>query len=361
MVSSQKSGADLKTTALVLGAFLAFSCCLLLVCGAAVAAYFLAAPRQPDAAPVESPSGSALPTETPAADCSELMSNIIREALGGSVYGPAGTGGSEDREPDDYYLVYYNVSGDEISDPSFETVPDEFLDEQDDTAAQESAWQFFSGLIPLEDRSMVGEYVIFSDGPRNRLAAVEQTRDDPAQWALEVDIADVENRYELAFTLAHEYGHLLTLSPSQVPPDQELFDHPNSRRLYEQKDAACTTYFTGEGCSLPDSYINTFFERYWAGFYDEWRLIDELSDQDDQSEYYDQLFAFYKAHEDQFIDDYAATNAAEDLAETFAYFVFAPVPGGDTIADEKVRFFRDYPELAALRERIRRNTCATMQ
>jgi hypothetical protein len=297
----------------------------------------------------------------PLADCPDLMARIIDDAIHGSVYGPAEGGGRDEQEPEDYYLVYYDVSGDEIVDPSLETVPADFLDEQNDVAAQESTWQFFASLVPLEDRSMVGEYVIFSDGPRNRLAAVEQSRDDPAQWAVEVDIADVEDQYELAFTLAHEFGHLVTLGAAQVPPDRELFDHPNSRRLYDEKDAACSTYFTGEGCSLPDSYINTFFERYWSGIYDEWRPIDELSDQEDQDEYYDQLYAFYRAHEDQFLDDYAATNAAEDMAETFAYFVFAPVPTGETIADEKVRFFNEYPELAALRERIRRNTCATMQ
>lgn len=288
------------------------------------------------------------------------MGHIINQAMGGSVYAPR-EGGADDTNPDEYYLVYYNVDGDEIFDASFETVPGEYADDQNDTPGQESTWRLFSALIPLEDRRMIGEYVIFTDGPRNRLAAVEQSRDDPAQWALEVDIEDIRNRYELAFTLAHEYGHLLTLSPSQVPPDQELFDHPNSRRLYEQKAAGCSTYFPGEGCSLPDSYINAFFDRYWAPIYDEWQPIDELSDQDDQSEYYDQLYAFYESHKDQFVDDYATTNPSEDLAETFAYFIFAPPPGSDTVAEEKVQFFYDHPELAELRDRIRANVCTNLQ
>jgi hypothetical protein len=301
-----------------------------------------------------------VPSETSEAACPERMAQIISQAIGGSVYAPVEGGDPGADEPDDYYLVYYDVSGDQIGEPSYESIPDDLVNDQNDAAAQQSTWQFFSALVPLEDRRMLGEYVIFTDGPRNRLAAVEQSRDDPAQWALEVDIEDISDSDELAFTLLHEYGHLLTLGPSQVPPDQELFDRPNSRRLYEQKAAACSTYFSGEGCSLPESYLNTFFERYWAGFYEEWQRIDALSDQDDQSEYYDELYAFYKAHQDQFVDDYAATNVAEDMAETFAYFIFAPHPGGDTIVEEKVQFFYDYPELAGLRERIRANVCSTM-
>jgi len=362
MVSSQKSRVVVKTTAIVIVILLSFLCCLL-ACMAAVGAYFYLMPQErpfePQAAN-PAPSLEVIPTEMPAGACPELMAHIISQALGGSVYAPAEGGSAEGSDPQEYYLVYYDVSGDQLGNPAYESVPDDFVDDQDDSAAQESTWQFFSALVPLDDRQMVGEYVIFTDGPRNRLAAVEQTRDDPTQWALEVDIQDVQDSYELAFTLMHEYGHLLTLGPSQVPPDQELFDRPNSRRLYEQKDAACSTYFPGEGCSLPDSYINAFFDRYWAGFYEEWRRIDALSEQDDQNEYYDELYAFYEAHQDQFVDDYAATSVAEDMAETFAYFIFAPPPGGATIVEEKVQFFYDYPELAGLRERVRANVCGAV-
>ncbi|MBK9051223.1 MAG: hypothetical protein IPL78_09985 [Chloroflexi bacterium] len=49
--------------------------------------------------------------------------------------------------------------------------------------------------------------------------------------------------------------------------------------------------------------------------------------------------------------DYAATNPAEDIAETFMAFVLEPKPNGDTIAEEKVLFFYQYPELVAITRR----------
>ena len=50
--------------------------------------------------------------------------------------------------------------------------------------------------------------------------------------------------------------------------------------------------------------------------------------------------------------DYAATNPGEDIAESFTSFVMEPKPDGDTIAEEKVLFFYEYPELVQLRAEI---------
>ena len=51
--------------------------------------------------------------------------------------------------------------------------------------------------------------------------------------------------------------------------------------------------------------------------------------------------------------DYAATNPGEDIAESWTHFVINDKPSGDSIADQKVRFFYDYPELVELRDKIR--------
>jgi hypothetical protein len=204
---------------------------------------------------------------------------------------------------------------------------------------------------------MVSEYLIFTDGPGEILAAVQQSYDDPDLWAIEVDSADLGDRDALRFTLVHEFAHLLSLNASQVDPDQELFDDPFNQQLYQQKMAACPTYFPGEGCSHLDSYLNQFHERFWTGIDEEWQAIDQLSQEDNLAEYYDRLFAFYEAHEDQFVNDYAATNPSEDLAETFSYFIFAPRPAAGSIADQKVLFFYEYPELVSLRGQILLNFC----
>jgi hypothetical protein len=56
---------------------------------------------------------------------------------------------------------------------------------------------------------------------------------------------------------------------------------------------------------------------------------------------------------DQFVTDYAATNPAEDLAETFTIFVTEDRPTGDTIADQKVQLLWADADLVELRAQIR--------
>lgn len=257
-------------------------------------------------------------------------------------------------EDETTYLVTYIVSGNEIQDPYYEDVPASLQDEQDDTAAHQQIWDYFAALIPLEYRSMLAEFSIMTDGTDNILAAVAQTYDDPNLWGLEVDIADTSDYYYLSFTLVHEFAHLFTLGPDQVPPSIAIFNNPEDNDLYLQESSACTTFFPGEGCANPDSYMNAFYQEFWTGIYDEWNEINLIEDED---QYYEALDDFYYKYEDQFLTDYSVTHPAEDIAEAFGFFVFAEQPDGDTIAEQKILFFYQYPELVQLRSEILSNLC----
>jgi hypothetical protein len=160
------------------------------------------------------------------------------------------------------------------------------------------------------------------------------------------------------FTVIHEYAHLLTLNSSQVTPDVELVNDPYNLALQEAKAPACPNYFTGTGCSHPDSYMQAFYTRFWTDINDEWKAIDVLQYEDDLVPYYNALYSFYKAHQDQFVDDYSVTHPAEDIAESFTYFVFSPKPVGDSIKEQKIAFFYDYPELVQLRADILSGACS---
>jgi hypothetical protein len=48
----------------------------------------------------------------------------------------------------------------------------------------------------------------------------------------------------------------------------------------------------------------------------------------------------------------------EDIAESWAFFVLSPKPELKSIADEKILFFYEYPELVELRTQILNNICA---
>ncbi|NWF64456.1 MAG: hypothetical protein HXY38_09140 [Chloroflexi bacterium] len=253
------------------------------------------------------------------------------------------------------YLVTYRVSGNTISDPAYEDVPPDLQDEQADTAAHQALWNYFTALVPLQYRPTLAEFSIMTDGEENVLAAVAQTYEDPNRWGLEVDIADTSDYYYLSFTLVHEYAHLFTLAPDQVPPSLAIFNNPDDNDIYLDEASACLNFFPGEGCANTDSYINAFYNEFWAGIHDEWNEINLIADED---EYYDALDAFYQKYEDQFLTDYSATHPAEDIAEAFGFFIFAEQPTGNTLAEQKILFFYRYPELVQLRSEILANLCA---
>lgn len=257
--------------------------------------------------------------------------------------------------PEQNYLVTYIVSADRISAPYYEEVPAELAGLQEDITAHKEIWGYFITLIPAEERGSLAEYSIMTDGEDNILAAVAQTVNDPEQWALEVDIRDAGDRLNLTYTLIHEYAHLMTLGPGQVAPSQAIFDHPEDDAIYFEEASACPDYFPGEGCSRSDSYINAYFNAFWADIYAEWQDLNLI---DDDEAYYQALDDFYYKYEDRFLTDYASTNPEEDIAEAFTFFVLSPYPEGETIANQKILFFYKYPELVALRDRITAGICS---
>lgn len=290
------------------------------------------------------------------AACALFMDHVI-ESGQGDVYNFQGV--TEFEEPETHYLVTYSVDGNSLVDPALKAVPTNLRDEQDNSALQNEAWEIFTELIPAQDRRMVTQFNIFTDGYSNTLAAVDQSEQDLSDWVLEVDIADLEDKDALAFTMIHEYAHLLTLNDSQVSPDAETVNDPYNLELQKEKTAACPTYFTGTGCSHTDSYIQAFYNRFWADIYIEWEKVDALQyETDDFIPYYNALYDFYLAHQDQFVGDYAVTHPAEDIAESFTHFVFSSRPVGNSIKEQKIAFFYEYPELIQLREEILKGACS---
>ena len=290
------------------------------------------------------------PTETkiepvPGQACPVLLKDIMSSAT---------EVGSDTEAQENQYIVTYTVDGDQIYDPYYEDVTNDLQDEQDDSASHEFVWDYFAALIPPEERQFITEYSITTDGVDNTLAAVTQTYNDPSEWVLEVDILDISDTYNLTFTLVHEFGHLLTLNAEQVPPSVRVFNNPDDQDIYESEKASCGEYFPGEGCSTASSYVNAFYDQFWVDIYDEW---DETNYAEDDDTYYEMLDDFYYKYEDQFVTDYAATTLEEDIAESWSFFILAPKPTGNSIADQKILFFYDYPELVKLREDILNNLC----
>ena len=229
-------------------------------------------------------------TSTPEADAEALACPLVTDKIldAATRYYEEEPVEENNEDPEELYLVTYSVSGDQISAPFYEEVPADLAGYQEDINGQKEIWHDFVTLIPAVDRSALAEYSVVTDGEGNILAAVAQTAFDPARWSLEVDIRDVGDKLNLTYTLIHEFAHLLTLGPGQVTPSEAVFNHPDDDNIFFQEVSACPDYFPGEGCSRSNSYINAFYNEFWADIYVEWQDINLIEDND----------AYYEALDD---------------------------------------------------------------
>jgi len=252
------------------------------------------------------------------------------------------------------YMVTYTLKEDRLANREEVYIPKDFQTDLDTRADHEKIWDYFVALIPAQERNFVTEFSAISDGPSNILAGVSRTDRDPVKWGLRVDVVDASDPYQLTYTLMHEFGHLLTLKASQVAIDKSVYYNPNEQEYYDRAVAACHQYFADDGCSAPESYINAFFNRYWTTYFSEWQ---EVHKEKGKASYFSDLHMFYRKYSDQFLTQYAATSPEEDIAESWAFFVLSPKPENNSIANEKVLFFYEYPELIQLRQEILTHLC----
>ncbi len=220
-------------------------------------------------------------------------------------------------------LAVFDVRGDELVGGT---------DDAEVVGRATAVWGRFVELIPPEQRRMLAGFELMDrkyDG-----AHVYPTDDDPTRWVL--GVAEGLGG-DLDMTLIHEWGHLVTLKASEVPPN-----------VYA---SGCRTYFTGEGCANPDSTFARFVDVFWPqALVDEANLVYAL---DDEDEYFEALDDFLVDHQGEFVTEYAASNPGEDLAETIAVFVLTDRPVDTTVSDQKVLFLWNDPNFVTLREQIR--------
>lgn len=331
----------MKNQKAALLSFLLFAIGLACACPASQLSRAVATPTPVPSAspsPTLSPSPSPSPSSTPGIDCAGVAADIYLESM--LNYEPWRPAHEEELPADVTELVMYQVEGDEISNPYNYRVSHDLEPYQQDTEKHRAIWNMFAFLIPPEQRQPYTRFTVITDGPGNILAATRRTSSQPDSWTLRVDIVDADHDESLANSLVHEFGHLLTLNGRQV-------DHAPT--------PSCATYGSEYLCSLPDSYLNQFFEAFWLDIYPEWQEIDAL--QDDPF-YHDRLWEFYRNHADRFISPYASTHPEEDIAEALTYFFFMPAPPRQDTADEKSLFFYAYPELVELRALIQEQICA---
>jgi len=213
----------------------------------------------------------------------------------------------------------------------------------DDAIRNQEVWNIFSALIPISARWDIVEYQISDDDNSDTAAHVEQIPWDNTNWLMNVNLSafyedGVLEPEESYATLIHEFAHVLTLNNDQVRYIPEYA----SDDVMERFSQNCDTNFLQEWCLLPWAYLNDFINEFW-------------SDEEYTEKVRNQEVLVYEVSPDSFVTEYAATNPGEDIAESFTYFVLRAQPDGNTIADQKLRFFYNYKQLESLRKQIRSN------
>lgn len=195
-------------------------------------------------------------------------------------------------------------------------------------------------LIPDEIWEQIDEVEFITDGFENVMAYVQPADFDflSGQFRLTIDVLNVMDEEgnlteEGISTVVHETGHIITLCDDQVYlPCWEGWGDETVEEMYQE-----------------DSYIMEFYNEFWLPIADEYVGADGLSDDEGMEASYE----YYDAHQNDFVTEYAATNEEEDMAESFMTFVLEDKPTGDTLADQKVLFYYEYPEFVEYRDQYR--------
>lgn len=222
-------------------------------------------------------------------------------------------------------------------------------------------WKVFYNIFPKRiTQRYIKKIELISDGIDEKTGALGALSLDNTQWQLVIDTLDVnfksknkERVYQSVYTLIHEFGHLITLNNKQIKP--VLKKKKESFGLVE--DDSEEKYVTIEGQALKNSYVNLFVRRFWSGgLLKEWDFIQKKYCFVEQQSCLDKLYGLYKDNYTDFVTDYAAESPEEDIAESWTYFVLEDkVENPETVAQQKINFFYQFPELVRYRKIIKKN------
>lgn len=217
---------------------------------------------------------------------------------------------------DDYYdddEGYDDVNGDQEEEvlASYEISGIDLLGDPTDEHLE--LWDAFVAIIPEEYLDNFTFFQIIADEETSGYVYIDE--DDADRFVLALNVIELEEPDELQHTIIHEFGHTVIMNSVQIDGTLE-------------RGGTCPTFELEEGCTEDDSYIFAFY----GLFYEDGGSSDD----------------------DDFVTEYASENIAEDMAESFTFFIIElEERTGNTGADAKVMFFYTYPELVELRDEIR--------
>lgn len=191
-------------------------------------------------------------------------------------------------------------------------------------------------VMPDKYADYFDQFVIFDNHPADITAFVAVKSDGrTADWVYGVSVDEVSEdpTSNLSVELmVHEFAHVFTLDQIITSP---------------VRTTNCHDYFTDSVCYQNGTYLYEFIDEFWDdGLLDELALATKSSNPE-------RAFArLYDRYDSEFVSSYAATDPAEDFAETFMWYVFEEEFEKGSVAAEKIEFMNRYQNIRSYKAEI---------
>jgi len=255
-----------------------------------------------------------------------------------------------------YDLATYRVNGDEIKLTFSPGVPDRLKRYQADTGLHQRIWKFITTIIPKSAHEMLTTFTLKTAGSGTKIATFVHYF--PPTYSLDVDIFALNNMPLVVDDLVRDTGQLITINKDQLTYTAVLPADHSDRASYDAAWKKCGQLLFQSWCAAPDAYINLFYQRFWQDQHEDELYQIYYAIYHSDADYGDIGTRLYKKRPDEFLNKFAASDVPHDIAVSFEYFVLGPKPEGRTIAEQKILFFYDFPELVQLREQIISGICS---
>ena len=197
----------------------------------------------------------------------------------------------------------------------------------DPDARLDAAWSELIDVVPVDRLDQVGVFAGFDDAESDVLAFATMLGETNERFGIVVNLATVDDDPgEFRLTLAHEVSHVFTQTPDQLDVTVDEQD--------------CPTLHNGNGCFLDGALVLDWIDRFWSE--EQLGSIPDLAEGDEDG-------ADRRCELDAgFPGPYSASSPEEDLAESFAAYVFdLDVP--EAVAP-RVEFFEQLQEFDDIRQ-----------
>lgn len=191
-------------------------------------------------------------------------------------------------------------------------------------------------VMPDQYEDYFDQFLVFDNHPADITAFVAVESDGrTADWLYGVSVDEVSEdpTSDLSIELmVHEFAHVFSL-------DQII----RSR----SQTSSCHDYFASSSCYPDGTYLDEFIDEFWDD-----DLLDELEDATNSRNPERELARLHDRYDSEFVTSYAATDPAEDFAETFMWYVLDEEFERGTVAAEKIEFMDSYRNIRSYKADI---------